>query len=87
VSFTDQKPRVATAEECSDRWGGEGMGKRFRCYLCGHRFKPGDMWRWVYSTHQCAMNFLTCARCDGSDVLARWLAQVEEAESRFWWLP
>ncbi len=85
MSFTDQKPRIATAEECTLSWGGAPNGERFRCMLCGHRFQPGDQWRWVYSGD--TVNVTVCEKCDGenADVIARWKAHVAEARQRFWW--
>jgi hypothetical protein len=85
-NFTDQKMRVATAEECSARWGGVADGYLFRCYLCGHRFQAGDKWRWVYGCGNGVANFMTCDSCDGPDVLERWVARNEEAVRCFWWL-
>lgn len=94
MSFTDQNRRVATEEDCGRRWGGEPKGTRFRCYLCGHQFKAGDGWRWVYgsgATYEIngkrfgVINFLTCDSCDGDTVLARWVKRNEEFHSeRFW---
>ena len=81
--FTNQKPRIATQEECNGRWDGVPNGKRFRCHLCGHKFIVGDYWRWVYSPH--AINFMVCEECDGNDVLDRWDIALEELRQRFWW--
>jgi len=86
VSFTDQKPRIATADDCRARWNGARDGKTFRCYLCGHKFEAGDQWRWVHATHRSVINFMTCASCDGPDVLDRWIEHVKDGEQRFWWL-
>jgi len=85
--FTDQKPRVATVDDCRARWGGVPNGKRFRCYLCGYKFKPGDTWRWVYGNGQSPAygNFIVCESCDGEDVLERWAAANKELLQRFWW--
>lgn len=83
MSFTDQKPRIATEKDCKAKWGGYKNGDRFRCYLCGHKFKPGDTWRWVYS--QKYMNFLVCDSCDGDDVQERWIAANKELREKFWW--
>ena len=81
--FTDQKRRIATEADCKARWGGEPNGARFRCYLCAHRFVPGDGWRWVYSLKH--MNFLTCDACDGDDVKERWAQRNAEFRAdRFW---
>lgn len=90
MSFTNQKPRVATEGEIEgfSKWG------KFACYLCGHKFQPGDIWRWVYSAGRTIiingkrwglMNFKVCASCDGEDVLDRWAAANEEVHRRFFW--
>lgn len=96
MSFTDQKPRVATASDVAAKWGGESAGERFRCHLCGHKFVEGDAWRWVYANRSFTdavtgkawglPNFLTCVKCDGADVGDRWLAHVVDAHQRFWWM-
>ena len=83
--FTDQRQRVATPAACSTRWGLNGDG--FHCYLCGHRFVPGDEWRWVYSAGRTIdidgkkhglINFMICGTCDGPDALDRWVAHCAE---------
>jgi hypothetical protein len=84
-SFTDQKPRVAIAADLAMRWGNAEPGARFRCYLCGHRFKVGDVWRWVCGSGAGVVNFFTCETCDGDDVLARFLDANREHRTRFWW--
>jgi hypothetical protein len=84
VSFVDGKARIATEDECKFSWGGVKGGKRFRCYLCGLKFNPGDYWRWVYSPYY--SNFLVCKGCDGPDVLERWKLAIEELKRRFWWI-
>ena len=92
--FTDQKRRVATEADCAASWGGVKNGVRFRCYLCGHRFVPGDGWRWVYSAGQSqeiegkrfgVVNPMTCDSCDGDDVLDRWVKRNEEFNSAKFW--
>jgi len=77
------EPQVATEEHLSLPWG--GSKENFRCYLCGHSFKVGDYWRWVYATGVGCMNFITCEECDGEDVLGRWVAANAELRTRFWW--
>ena len=47
MSFTDQKPRVATEKHCKTKWSGDQAN--FRCYMCGHKFEVGDIWRFVYA--------------------------------------
>ncbi len=84
MSFTDQKPRVTTQKHLDARWGGYSDGRKFRCYLCGHRFQLGDVWRWVYS--QKYMNFMTCEKCDGPDVMERWHKRWQESKTKYWWL-
>lgn len=68
MSFTDQKPWVATAKDVKARWG-----SGFHCKLCGHKFKENDIVRFVFgnhSGHTCG-NLLVCQYCDGEDVLVR----------------
>jgi hypothetical protein len=83
MSFTDQKPRIATEDDLIAPWSGGKPGEYFRCYLCGHQFVVGDQWRWVYS--QSFLSFFTCKSCDGDDVKERWVKLNEEARTRFWW--
>lgn len=84
MSFADSKPRTATGEDLAARWGGAAPGKRFRCYLCGHKFVLGDVWRWVPGRR--TINFLVCGDCDGPSVVDRWVEHVEDSKRRFWWL-
>lgn len=81
MSFTDQKPRIATAEDVKAPWSGYSNGKRFYCRLCGHQFQVGDTFRWVYagSIHRC--NLLVCELCDCPDVLTHWEDWWQEWES------
>ena len=83
MSFIDQKFRKATKEHIIAPWGGIRNGKRFRCYLCGHKFQVGDKWRWVIAKKY--GNLMICEDCDGSDVLERWYKANEELRTRFWW--
>lgn len=85
MSFTDQKPHITTEKDCKGPWGGEPNGKRFRCSLCGYKFKPGDQYRWVCMSESGVINFKTCKQCDGPDVKDRWRARVAEFYSdKFW---
>lgn len=70
MSFTDQKPRVATEKEIHARWGGGDYGVDFYCYLCGHVFQVGDAWRWVYCMD--VGNLIVCQPCDTKDILEKW---------------
>ena len=51
--------RAATVKECNE----SPKGLRFRCGLCGFRFKVGDLWRGVYANRSgkpCRGNFIVC---------------------------
>ena len=97
-SFTNQKPRIATEEECKASWGGYKNGAHFRCYLCGHKFIVGDQWRWVCGGTKTFIssldgktygvsNLMVCKKCDDTneEVLNKWQAAYEELNTRFWW--
>jgi len=88
-SFTDGNPWIATANDCSTCWGGALNGAHFRCYLCGHRFKPGDRVRWQYTNDvaEAAGNPLVCEECDGTkeEIVVRMIAMYAEARGRMWW--
>lgn len=87
MSFTDQKQRTATEQDCKAPWGGHKDGKAFRCKLCGHKFVPGDKWRWLFGKG--ITNFIVCEKCDvGSDdeLRAKMKAIIDESKVRFWWL-
>ncbi len=88
ANFTDQQPRTATEKDCAGQWAGAKKGEGFRCTMCGHRFKVGDQWRWVYGQGK-AVNFLVCSSCDGPDVLERWIAHIAEwkrlSQGPFWY--
>lgn len=93
-SFTDQKRRVATEQDCQGKWSGGKPGENFRCYFCGWKFKPGDGWRWQYANGRTIringvtrglINFLVCDRCDSPDILDKWVSLNEELYIRFWW--
>lgn len=88
TNFTDQKPRIVTEKDIKAPWRGCKNGECFRCYLCGHKFEIGDIWRWVSISskkYPGCTNFLVCENCDGDDVKERWKNQNEEAKNRFWW--
>ena len=89
TSFTNQRPRIATAEDLAAKWNGRTAHAAFRCRLCGHRFRVGDKWRWVYANFSGSEvhfgNFFVCQQCDEPNVLARAAEQEREAEQRFWW--
>lgn len=92
-NWTSGEPQVATEADLKAGWGGIPNGVRFRCYLCGCKFKLGDGWRWVWSKNATytvngkefgVSNFMTCAACDGEDVLERWVQMNIDAHTKFW---
>lgn len=84
--FTDQKPRTATEVDLKMNWSGGGKGERFRCYLCGYKFKVGDTWRWIYMGDINCVNVITCKDCDTPDVKEKWKSICTEfyTSPRFW---
>ena len=91
ASFTDQKQRIATKEDCeSVLWSGAPNGERFRCALCGHKFSPGDKWRWVYMNDlpKSYGNIMVCDNCDHGNVRDKWVEKCEQWEKfkiEFWY--
>ena len=89
AAWTTQQPQIATEHDCQTKWNCGKPGERFRCYLCGVKFKPGDYWRFVVSPGPGAPNFMTCQTCDGPDAGAKVLAMLAEQKAiqeRLWWL-
>jgi len=85
------KPQIATEKHCNALWS--GSKKNFRCYVCGHKFKVGDTWRFVPVYEQKPLkyrgipNFLVCQSCDGEDeeITKALYERVQEAK-KLWWL-
>ena len=82
MNFTDQKPRIATQKDLNSPWSGCRHGKFFACGLCGHHFKVGDKWRWIYTNNipGATGNPLICEKCDGPDVIERWKQFITRPE-------
>ncbi len=89
MSFTNGKPWIATEKDCNANWSCAKNGERFRCYLCGYRFKPGDQVRWQHTndTPGASGNPLVCTSCDGTkeEIVAKMKAMYEESTGRMWW--
>jgi hypothetical protein len=89
TNFTRGKPFVVTADDCAKRWSGGKNGIYFRCYLCGHKFQPGDVARWQYTNDipGAGGNPMVCADCDGTkeEIVAKFRAMHEESKGRMWW--
>lgn len=62
MSFTDQEPRVATAQDIKRPWAA------FRCRFCGHRIKEGETWQFLYTNDLLGAggNPLVCDHCIAS---------------------
>lgn len=78
MSFLDGKPWTVTQEHVKLKWGGSGL----QCSLCGHKFKAGDVARFVFANgtpDACCGNFFTCVGCDGPDVLQRGIQDHKNA--------
>ena len=73
----DGKPRIATEKDLN-----LPFRKKFQCNLCGHKFKVGDQWRFIYANAEGSNgsgNFTVCSGCDGDDVLTRGRDSFKEA--------
>jgi len=87
-NWTDQTPQIATEEDCKASWNCVKNGKRFRCYLCGVRFKVGDYWRFVYAGDIHLLNFMVCANCDCENIKEVWQQRNQELKDilkKCWW--
>jgi len=86
MSFTDGKQRIATEEDVTAKWCLGKPGEKFCCYLCGHKFVVGDKWRFVSACHKKLLNFIVCEKCDGADVLDRWVELNKMIREKLWWV-
>ena len=89
-SFTNQEARIATEKDCKASWSGQPNGRRFRCGLCGYKFKPGDYYRWQYTNDMPGAwgNPLVCKACDKGPegVRKAWKKLHNEyKQDKFWW--
>ena len=90
MSFMDGKPLVATEKHCKSWGGSRENGSKFRCYLCGHKFVVGDVWRFQYvnDIKGAYGNPLVCENCDEGHEKTRkkWVKLCKQYESdKFWW--
>lgn len=92
MSFTDQKPFIVTKKIINQPWGGRSNGKHFKCHMCGHKFKIGDIVRWVFTNdiEGAGGNPLVCKNCDGTNeqVREKWKFMNMEfnlMKSKWWW--
>ena len=89
MSWTNQKPFEVTQDHIDARWSGhkriyKDYHQKFRCRLCGHKFKVGDTARFVLGKK--ISNFFVCPDCDGEDVLDRAIAHYEKSKEEYWYL-
>jgi hypothetical protein len=68
----------------------KSIKKPLRCYMCGYHLQVGELLSVVnnnsYEGERGFHNFTVCERCDGDDVMKRWVEQCKEAKKKFWWL-
>jgi hypothetical protein len=90
--FTNGRLRIATEDDVQTNWGSHGIGRAFRCCLCGHKFKVGDVWRWVYTNSSYLKgvkgNAFICQGCDMSDeaiIQALHVRYEVLMDEEFWW--
>lgn len=83
MSFTDQKPFILDTKFFE---GITERNQKFCCNICGEDFKVGDTVRWIYAGSIGMVNFWTCTKCDGEDILERGKASIQEAikQARKW---
>lgn len=96
MSMFDGKQRVATERTCK-YWGGHRrIEDAFRCFFCGHRFKPGNKWRCISDKKRIEkfIPFLVCDSCDNEDdvIVLRHFSHtknyhdfIEEGKREYWW--
>jgi hypothetical protein len=80
------KARPASDKHLKQRWSGGKPGVRFRCYLCGHKFVKGDLWKAIFANHlpNTRGNFLVCDTCDDGNALTRY-QEMCQTLSDIWW--
>jgi hypothetical protein len=83
-SFTDGKPMYCTAETLATWKQPASRSSSFKCGPCGHRFKAGDYYRWLYTNNLPGYggNPFTCEKCDGPDVIEKWKRRVDAGNER-----
>lgn len=93
-NFTNMQPFVATEDDVKARWG--CRAGLFRCAVCGHRFRVGDVVRWFYTNsaeiHKTVRGnpFVCGDGRHGSDddvtmALVAMAEEVKQLKNRCWW--
>lgn len=92
AEWTNQKPFIVKQSHVDASWN--GRKDDFRCAWCGHRFRVGDVARWVFTNtgddaKHVPGNLFICASCDvGSrEEILQQLIDIghEFRHPRFWW--
>ena len=90
MSILNGQPQIATKEHVNAPWS--GSKKNFRCGFCGHKFKVGDYWRFVFTNDipSAGGNPLICEKCDDDNEVVRekWVQKhkkFKELDNDFWW--
>lgn len=87
MSLLDGKPHIATKEHTQLPWNGDK--RNFRCGFCGHRFKAGDTFRFLFTNDMSTApgNPLVCSECNAEDANLRekWRSMHSEFKSDKWW--
>jgi len=89
MSFTDEKPRVATKKDLKTNWSCGKPGEYFRCTLCGYKFQISDYWRWQYTNDipGAGGNPMVCKDCDGTkeEIVLKLKQMKHEFKTKYWW--
>ena len=89
MSFTDGLPHIVTQVELDACWSGVSHAFLFRCKICGHVFKLGDTFRFIFGQmgRKNVGNILVCSKCDSGNesVLEQFILMNEMLYERFWW--
>jgi predicted RNA-binding Zn-ribbon protein involved in translation (DUF1610 family) len=85
MNILDGQRHVAEEETCKLPWMGEKNGKLFKCGMCGHKFQPGEGFRFqMMKKHG---NILVCDECDTSDIKRDWEEmgiRWEQIQKKYW---
>ncbi len=84
-------PKVATEDNCKQRWSCGKPGEFFRCALCGHKFVPGDDYTICYTNDMpdaCGNPICCTAHGPVHQLRAQWKDRCAEFKhfenDRFW---
>jgi hypothetical protein len=92
-TFTNGDPFVCSEDDCKFDWNRQPNGEYFRCAICGHKFKPGDCVRWVYTNYPGSPipgNPFVCNTCaptkeDAISILTMMKEHAKTQTKTLWW--